>query len=232
MKFDIQSYSIRDLIQTDGLEKALATVAAVGFDGIEYCDFYGYAPQELAAYTAAAGLESISVHIGADAVQANVSYVEALGVRYVVDPWDDGREIDAYIRALTEADRVCRAYGAEVLHHNHFQEYAGGDRMAAFRAAGIGLEPDVFWIAEAGLDPVQKLTEYGAATKLLHVKEMGEGRKCPNPIVGEGKLDMPAIFRAAAPFTDRAVLEVGIYPCPVVEYLEKSLRNMRRFASV
>ena len=83
----------------------------------------------------------------------------------------------------------------------------------------------------SGLDPVSKLKEYGTATKLLHVKEMGDGRKSPNPIVGEGRLDMPAIFRTAEAFTDRVVLEVGLYPCPIVEYLEKSLCNMRRLAT-
>ena len=47
MKYGVQLYSLRKMIESNGLEEAIKTVAFAGYQGVEFAGFYGYSPNEI-----------------------------------------------------------------------------------------------------------------------------------------------------------------------------------------
>lgn len=63
-KVAVQLYSIRDYIKKVGLEKALADVAAIGYEGVEFAGYYGKKAPELKKILDDNGLAACGTHVG------------------------------------------------------------------------------------------------------------------------------------------------------------------------
>ena len=89
--------------------------------------------------------------------------------------------------------------------HNHDFEFTTvfGDRtafdilMQHTQKKNVVSQLDLYWVAYAGLDPVDVVEEYGKRIRLLHVKDLNPELDNRIEIVGRGSLDFPAIFDAA-----------------------------------
>jgi sugar phosphate isomerase/epimerase len=67
----------------------------------------------------------------------------------------------------------------------------------------VFFEMDVFWVVNAGVDPVKLLQKYPTRFKAFHIKDMRKGAKTgfyqgsapatDNVAVGKGQMDWPAI---------------------------------------
>ena len=87
MKFGVQLYSLREMAEREGAEAVLKAVSEAGYDGVEFAGFYGKTPEEMKALLEKYKLIPVSAHIGAGAVEENLPYIDALGIRYVFIPW-------------------------------------------------------------------------------------------------------------------------------------------------
>ena len=87
MKFGVQLYSLRETAEKEGAEKVLSLVSEAGYDGVEFAGFYGKTPEEMKALLEKYKLTAVSAHIGAAAVEENLPYIDALGIKYVFIPW-------------------------------------------------------------------------------------------------------------------------------------------------
>jgi sugar phosphate isomerase/epimerase len=95
---------------------------------------------------------------------------------------------------------------------------------------------DVFWVAQAGIDPVALLQKYPGRFKAFHIKDMRKGAPTglyeghapasDNVIVGQGIIDWPALVAAGQKYgvqynfiEDETSDPVGNIP-PSVAYLK------------
>lgn len=240
MKTALQLYSLRDVAAAEGGERALALAAEAGFEGVEFAGFYGRTPEETAEMLAKYRLTAVSAHVGVDEIEKYLPHIEALGLACVVVPWSPcptGDEARAFFEKMNAARELLSARGVALGYHNHAAEYAEGRdfvRELMDAVPGLFAEPDVFWLHVAGLDPAEKLREYGSRVSLVHIKEAARENpeSAPEPFVGEGAIDMPAVFsRAEELGAEWAILEAEHFDCPAERYLKESIRAMKKFAA-
>ena len=142
----LQLYSIRSYIGKVGLEKALADVAAIGYEGVEFAGYYDKSPKELKKMLDDNGLVACGTHVGKDdfgpdKVAATCEFNLAYGNRFLCCPgggnmpkgfgWDGKgtptKESDDFIKRLCEhynkAAQDAAKYGCLVGLHNHTWEF-------------------------------------------------------------------------------------------------------------
>ena len=224
MKFAVQLYSLREMAQREGAEAVFQAVSEAGYDGVEFAGFYGKTPAEIGELLQKYRLTPVSAHIGAGEIEANLAYLDELGVKYAFIPWvgtETFRSADRYAQLLQEIKRakaLLDVRGIRFGYHNHAHEYENG-------ADDI---PTV-----AGKDAVAEMKRLSDRLALVHIKEAAETNPAgsPQPVVGEGAVDMKGVFaEAKRQNIPWAILEVESYPCPEREYLARSLENMKKLS--
>jgi sugar phosphate isomerase/epimerase len=129
---------------------------------------------------------------------------------------------------LNEANGVCRANGLTLGYHNHWFEYGKIDGRYAADLLREGLEPDIileidtYWAQTAGADPVQIIKTLGARAPLLHIKDGPCVREEPMVAVGQGKMNVPAIVRAAEGTAQWLIVELDRCATDMLEAVHKS----------
>ena len=79
-RFGLQLYSVREEIKANGFPAMLETVKRAGYDCVEFAGFYGYSPEEVVKLLKASGLDGISAHIGLGDIEAQLPYIDAIGM--------------------------------------------------------------------------------------------------------------------------------------------------------
>lgn len=237
----VQLYSLREMAGREGPEAVFRAAAESGFDGVEFAGFYGLSPEEIGALLQKYNLTAMSAHIGVSALEEQLPFVRALKIPAVYMPCPGPEDLDseANLTAFTERMRACQTrlapLGVRYGYHNHYMEYRGeGDLVARFLEAlpGLTAELDVFWAQASGRDPVALMQKYGDRLSCLHIKELSpDGPEAPNPVVGEGAVDMPAVFAQAARMgVQTFVLEAERFDIPERDYLARSCAAMKKLA--
>ena len=224
-----QLYTLR-FVLPDNPAQVLKDLAAIGYTEVEVLQ-NDYPAQ--AQLIRDAGLKAAAMHLrpgvvlgdasAAESPQKTVAeaaeYAATEGIGWLVMPYlaaeQRGTTLDHY-KALGEklnrAGEQAKAAGLGFAYHNHafeFEPLEGSTPLDAILENSdpqlVQLELDVFWVALAGLDPVERLRRHTGRVALTHLKD-----KAPDaPIqfkegppkeafreVGSGDLDFVAILRA------------------------------------
>lgn len=146
-----------------------------------------------------------------------------IGVAWIKESQNDVVDEAKLMAAAERLNAMCpaaQAAGMKVFYHNHGYEFHGDDPegkmfdrfVKALNPECVVLQLDVYWTAYGAQDPVELLQRYGDRIWSLHVKDMSksqtvkpfDGSDWSGPlgdeafaVVGEGKLDWPALFEAA-----------------------------------
>ena len=241
MKLGVQLYSLRNQIKELGVEEVLKMVAKAGYSCVEFAGFYGLTPKEMKALLDKYHLEGISAHIKIDEIIPQLDYIDEIGIKSVYIPWMSGDDLknnmDALIEKIKTVKKELDKRGVVFGYHNHDQEYKNGEdlvKQLLDKTEGFYSEIDTYWVKMAGLDPVEKMKEYGDRLKCLHIKELKTvGVKTdPNPVVGEGCVGFKEIFDLGRKMRiQRAILEVEGFRCEPAEYLKRSYENMKKLSN-
>lgn len=207
----IQSFTLRTL----PLEGMLDAVAELGLSHVELIPetkvlFYELGshfpvtaePGEIArvqAAFAARGLRitASGVHGVADAAEARrlFAFARAAGIPLLTIMPDD--------EALDALDQLCAEHPEVRLGiHNHgpwfrYGTIADVEASLAGRHPGFGACVDAGHFIRSGEDPVEALRRFGPRVHGVHLKDFaGEGLFAESRILGEGKLELDAFFRA------------------------------------
>lgn len=241
MELGVQLYSLQKQIKSLGADKVLADIAAAGFDGVEFAGFYDLSPDEWLALLSKHGLVARSAHINYKEIEGALPYIAALGIKWVIVPYASpeqlkpGAEHDGFVKELNRLQKLLSEHGVVLGYHNHAHEFEGGNRYMdslVAEVSGLKVEPDVFWITVAGLDAVSELNRHAGRIVAVHIKEAAavDPQNSAQPIVGEGAIDMPAVFDTARSLgVDWAVLEVEKFDGDYRDYLAASFKNMKKF---
>ena len=240
----IQLYSLKAQIAEFGLDAVLSTLQSIGVEKVELAGYYGLSPAELRAKLNSHGISAVAAHIKLESIITDMEYIEALGISKVYIPisklytFSEEERADYYARAR-EVSAILAARGLVFGYHNHAVEFSEGRDLvweAMGQVPGLTSELDIFWATVAERDPLKVIEKYGNRLSALHIRELGsvtDGDNkdvLPHAIVGEGRSKCRESIRAAMELgVDTFILEVGAYPCDYVEYISKSIANIKKF---
>lgn len=213
----LQLYTVRGPLGAD-LDGTLRRVAEVGYQEVETAGLAGMTARAMHDSLQRYGLRAPSMHAGYDTLRDDLDTVveeaRTLGADFVVCPSIDAeqrRTADDWKRAcqtLNGIGRAVRRHGMTLAYHNHdfeFVPFEGGATpfqlmMRETDSGGVKLELDVYWLAKAGLNPVQCLIDAKDRVVLVHLKDMAADGSTAE--LGAGSLAFEPIVRTA--------LQVGV----------------------
>ncbi|REC79078.1 sugar phosphate isomerase/epimerase [Chryseobacterium elymi] len=216
----IQLYTIRDAV-SDNLEKALETLAALGFSELEIYGyngtFFGKSRTEFQTILKQTGLKVISSHHTTGIIHKDrgtllyswekaVEDLHFIGAEYMVCSYlfPEERTVENY-KKLPELFKKCgeatQKAGIQFAYHNHdfeFEKLEDDKNVYDFILENtsselVKMELDLYWISKAGLDPLVYFEKYPGRFPLWHVKDMKAGTKDFTEI-GNGTIDFKKIF--------------------------------------
>ncbi|MEW5981318.1 MAG: sugar phosphate isomerase/epimerase [Acidobacteriota bacterium] len=227
----LQLYSVRRDCAQD-FDATLDQVAAMGFAGVEFAGYYGYAdrPADLRKRLDALGLKAAGTHVRmnvlqGDALKKTLDFHTTIGCRFLVVPGDaaftDPERSRVLADAFNELAAVLKPLGMACGYHNHTGEFRkDGDKtfwdlFAERTTADVILQQDCGWTMAAGFDPAAYVRKYPGRTKTVHfkptVRQGDEGRKA---IFGQDSVDWKAVYEACTTVggTEVIVVEQEVYP--------------------
>ncbi len=204
----IQLYSLRQEMAAD-FEGTLSTLAEIGFKEMEFAGYHGRTVAEVRGILDDLGLTSPAAHIQLAAIrqdlQREIEAAATLGQRYIVVPSlpGDERSGDDYrghAETLNRAGEACKRAGIKMGYHNHAFEFdiledgaIGFDILLEETDPElVDFEMDLYWIAEAGYDPIFYFLKYPGRFPMLHVKDRDYSGGMVD--VGRGEIDFSTLF--------------------------------------
>jgi sugar phosphate isomerase/epimerase len=232
----------------------MAEAKDLGFTMVESAGTYGHSARELRQLADANGIKIVGAHIDYLRLQTDlkgaIADAKTLGASYVIVAWvphkGDFTVQQAHMAAanFTAWGAAMKADGLKFGFHTHGYEFKPlADGSSAFDVMMSQTDPnlvfcemDVFWVVQAGVDPVKLLEKYPGRFKAFHIKDMKKGAPTglyeghapasDNVIVGQGVMDWPAIIAAGRKagveysfIEDETSDPIGNIP-PSIKYLE------------
>lgn len=181
----VQLYTVRSLITDSNLFSILRRIRAIGYDQVEYFGgMYGHSARQLASITRRAGLTAPSGHFDYKDFVSRIPYASQLGLKWMVCPmlpqaqWSSPEGYRKAAATFNQWGRLCQRHGMSFAYHNHnyeFQDLKGTTGFDILLKETdpdlVSLELDVYWITQAGRDPVLLLRQLGDRVRLLHLKD-------------------------------------------------------------
>lgn len=208
----LQLFTVRDALRAD-TEGTLGRIAAMGYREVELAGLPGVTADAMSASLGRYGLTAPSMHASYERLRGDFASVveeaRTVGVSYLVCPSVDAEDRRTagdwkrVCRTLTTIGQAARSRGLVLAYHNHDFEFVPFDdgttpfglMMTETDPSDVKLEVDVYWVAKAGLDPVQCLRDGQDRILLVHLKDLGSDGSTVE--VGAGALDFERIVRTA-----------------------------------
>lgn len=238
-----QLYCVRKEMAED-LPGTIAALARMGYQGVEFADYFGRSAAELRRHLDDNGLRCCGTHIYledmlGDRLEETVAFNKTLGNEYLIVRWlgDERRTSrDVFMKTVDQFNEVAAAlkpHGMRVGYHNHdyiFKTFDGDylwNILADHTGPEVVLQMDTGNAAHVdGVDVLALIHRNAGRTATMHVKPFSKAN--PDAFIGEDELDWPAIFTASE--------EVGGIEWYIIEYeqdafppLEALEANLARF---
>jgi len=240
------------------IQSTLKSIAQVGFGHLECFDykdglFYGIPYKEFNSMVQDLGMRITSGHYKTGQVHPDwkgtlvndwekaVQDASDAGQAYVIIAYMDERErqtIDDYKKVcelMNKASEVSKQAGIKLGYHNHefeFIELEGQipyDVMLQELDPSITMEMDLFWITNAGKDPLQYFNNHSGRFHQWHVKDMNKSDKRKQVDVGTGVVDFKRIFEKAEQAGMKYFyLEQEEYPISELDSVQKGYNYLQQ----
>ena len=187
LKLGLQVWSVEPNLIED-MEAALKEIKEMGYDYVEFGNFYGRTAEELSALLKKYELQCISVHQPYAPILENpeekIAYYKTLGVKYCAIPWmgmENHKGNPGYEQAVKDIIQVgtlLKEAGIQLLYHNHefeFLKYEGKYLLdwplEAVPEELIQPQLDTCWIHYAGYDPAEYIRAKAGRITAIHLKD-------------------------------------------------------------
>jgi len=208
-RIGVQLYTVRDAMKED-FDGTLAKVAAVGFREVEFAGYFDHSPKDVKASLDHAGLVSPSAHFNnsflGDPWPGVLESAKIIGQQYVICSFIDEktraepgiwpRMADMFNHAGEEA----RKAGIQFGYHNHSFEFTPVDGKLPYDILLnntdpnlVKMEMDLYWIVNAGADPLAYFSRYPGRFPLVHVKGRAKNGDITE-VKADNSIDWKAIF--------------------------------------
>lgn len=209
-RFGLQLYTARKEMALD-LSGTLARIASIGYDEVEFAGYFGMSAAAIDTALRAAGLEAPAAHIGMAEIdrdwQRTVAFASTVGHRYLNFAWvpDEHRNVDGYKRLaerFNRAGETALRAGVRLGYHNYTYDFTrSGDgflydvMLRETDPRYVTMQMDVYWLVDAGQDPLAYLARHPGRYHSLHLKDATADKRMAD--VGAGTLAWPRIIPAA-----------------------------------
>lgn len=248
----LQLYTVRDETAKD-FAGTVRKVAEMGYEGIQFAG-RGLPHDEMKALVSELGLQVAGGHEGLNLLEDDLAGIireyKELGSKHLALPsipgeWREATDFAPLFEQMNDIGKVCYENGLTFSYHNHDFEFKlqVGDQTffdalyAATDPRYVQAEIDVYWVAFAGLDPVDVIKQYAGRCPLIHMKDMPKDftemvRPARFAEVGEGSLDMEAIIAASMDSgAEWLIVEQDKCERPSLESAKMSVDNLRRMGN-
>lgn len=253
-KIGIQLYTVRDEIK-NGIDSVIAKLASLGYEQVEMFGYFngkyfGKTVPEMAALLKQHNLTSPSAHIGLDEFlfkgnddvwKKAVEDAQVMGHQYMVIPWIDPAHrssIDDYKKIAARANRAAeltKAGGMKFAYHNHAFEFEQHGDTTGYQillnetdAKLVKMELDLYWVKNAGKDPIELFRQHPGRFTMWHVKDMDKNDKNKQTEVGNGSIDFKGIFKEAKlSGLEYFFVEQENYDVSPYDSIEKSIKYVK-----
>lgn len=244
----LQLYSVRRDCAND-FDKALETVAGMGFEGVEFAGFHSYGGRapELKERLEELGMGVAGSHVRTHLLsdQRSIDFHRAIGCRYMIVPIDNrawhAERSKELAEELNQRAEALKEYGIYCGYHNHAQEFGESneegktwwDLLAERTSDDVVLQMDVGWVVQAGRDPVKYLRRYPGRTRTVHFKPaVRRGDHGKTHIIGKDSVPWKDVVAATREVggTEWMIVEQEHYPDgrSPMESSELSLKGLKK----
>lgn len=246
----LQLWSVRNDMKSNPVS-TIEKIGEMGYSFIEaagYNDgkFYGMTPDEFKNLLNKNNLEFLSSHTGQAAPDSSnwdevmawwdkaIDAHAQAGVKFIVQPFMDKKGysslegLKSYCNYFNAVGEKCNAKGIRFGYHNHNKEFEEVEGKVRYDYLLQNTDPkkvmfqlDLYWITEAGADPVEYFKKYPGRFELWHVKDETE-------IGAKGIMNFEPIFKAKKlAGTKHIIVEVERYNFKPLVSVKKSLEFLQ-----
>ncbi|WP_276366814.1 sugar phosphate isomerase/epimerase [Chryseolinea sp. H1M3-3] len=208
-QYGLQLYSLRNQFAKDAAG-TMAKVKAMGFRDVEMAGTMGLPFPELIKLLAQNELNVVSFGADYEMLEKDPRKVaeeaRAYGAKFIVCFWVPHQgdnfttaEVDKAVAVFNNAAQIIASYGMLFCYHPHGYEFKPYHNATVFDymmekldQRYVYLEMDVFWIKQAGQEPMDLLKKYSNRFVLLHLKDRKVGT--PNTSNGHGDLESNVVL--------------------------------------
>jgi sugar phosphate isomerase/epimerase len=241
-----QLYTLRDLT-LNNFAHTVGEVARMGYRSVELAGYGNLrTADEVRNVLRDIGLTVAASHTNIDALERNLGRVlddsEALQCPTVVLSFlPEARRKDAAgwrasAELLNRIGERCQSRGIDLAYHHHHFEFQKFDGQYALDLLWNNTDPrflkaelDTFWIRYGGENPAGYIARLGPRCTHLHLKDLHPGPPPRFAEIGLGRLDFPAILKAANAAGVRwgIVEQDSTYERAPLESVRISLENLK-----
>jgi sugar phosphate isomerase/epimerase len=255
----LQLYTVRDEVKD--LKNALQKISAAGYTNLELFGYnnrmyFGNTVAQFSAMLKENNLITVSGHYGLsdmlhapdynwDSWKYLIEDATLLGHKYVTIPYldDKHRTADDFKRIaerLNKGGELSAKAGITTAYHNHNFEFEKDGDITKYEillnntdAKLVKFEMDLYWVENAGQNPVEWFKRYPGRFPLWHIKDMekagADGKKGQTCEVGKGVIDWKAIFaEKKIAGLDYTFVEQEQYRQPVFDCIKESADYMKK----
>lgn len=233
----VQLYTLREASAQD-FDLVLSTLAKIGYKGVEPFNLFGKSPRDFRRHVEDLGMQVSSTHFPwvnrSDNVNQVVEVIQELGLSrapggYGPNDFADAEALKKTIDATQQWVDTLKSHGLDFFLHNHWWEFDEIDGEIGYHTlqaevADVQFEIDTYWAANFGqCDPAAEIGRVRNRAPLAHIKDGPLIRDKPHVAVGEGAMDIPAIFDAVDPDVfEWAVVELDACETDMMSAVAKS----------
>jgi sugar phosphate isomerase/epimerase len=244
--FAVQIYSVRKECAQD-LPGTLATLAKMGYKGVEFADYFGRDAKTLRQMLADLGLQCVGSHIRpfdslvGDNLPKTIEFNHDLGnPRLIVPSLPDKytQSLQGWQQAadyFNELAGCLKPHGMRTSYHNEGPEFKPIDGKVPWDTfmdrtkQDVIIQVDTGNVVAGGADPIACLKRYKGRYASLHVKAFSKTK--PKAIIGDDELNWKEIFHICETTagTEWYIIEYESDLYPPLVAVEKSLETVRRW---
>ena len=220
-EYGLQLYSLRNQFAED-VPGTMSKVRAMGFKNVEMAGTYGLPFMDVIKLLAENRLNVVS--FGADFgrlekdPQQLAQEARSYGAQFIVCAWiphNDNKfsaeDVDKAVAVFNAAGKIIASYGMLLCYHPHGYEFKAFENgtlfdymMKKLDQRYVYLEMDVYWIKQAGQDPLAILKKYPTRFVMMHLKDRkvgttntdnGHADVETNVVLGSGDVGIAEILR-------------------------------------
>ena len=208
-KIGVQLYTVRDAMKED-FNGTLAKVAAVGYREVEFAGYFDRSPKDVKASLDRVGLVSPSAHFNntylGDKWPGVLESANIIGQQYIVCSSVDEKTRQEpggwprFAEMFNHAGEAARKAGIQFGYHNHSFEFTPVDGKLPYDILLhstdpnlVKMEMDLYWIVNAGADPLAYFNRYPGRFPLVHVKGRAKNGDMTE-VKGDNSIDWKALF--------------------------------------
>jgi len=208
-KIGVQLYTVRDAMKED-FDGTLAKAAAVGYREVEFAGYFDRSPKDVKASLDRVGLVSPSAHFNnaylGDQWPGVLESANIIGQQYIVCSSVDEKTRQGpggwprIAEMFNHAGEAARKAGIQFGYHNHSFEFTPVDGKLPYDILLnstdpnlVKMEMDLYWIVNAGADPLAYFNRYPGRFPLVHVKGRAKNGDMTE-VKADNSLDWKALF--------------------------------------